>query len=404
MPTIKTVVPASLELPHDAPSAAAQENPRRMIKYRPSILHAYGWIPGLILRNLKGTVFRDCARARTPAAPPPSPCRAPPPTAASPASPRSRPPDPAPGAAVYLHLQVISMVAWMTFVGETGLGAEDPDIQAFIKFFGTPYMGAVINLCMLITFILGLFVTLVVNRWWEVRVQYGMVRSLSIEVSYIISNNLRGTKGAKGPAEVADAKAQNARAREEIIRYMNFAHFLLLIDAQQSEKADFADSPQRRVAKFVRALVARIPVLRHSEKLLSFFSDTNTKLGDVLGDPRKLAKTLRELPAATLAASRAAATAVAGDIMGTIKGEKYSLAEDLKELSKEQIAWKDFTEQYHAMGLCTKEEWTLVLQQERDGVQQWRTVYQWAASLVAEAVAAEPPWRRRRQPPCQPME
>lgn len=26
-------------------------------------------------------------------------------------------------------------------------------------------MGAVINLCMLITFILGLFVTLVVNRW-----------------------------------------------------------------------------------------------------------------------------------------------------------------------------------------------------------------------------------------------
>lgn len=43
--------------------------------------------------------------------------------------------------------------------------AQDPDIQAFIKFFGTPYMGAVINLCMLITFILGLFVTLVVNRW-----------------------------------------------------------------------------------------------------------------------------------------------------------------------------------------------------------------------------------------------
>lgn len=28
------------------------------------------------------------------------------------------------------------------------------------------------------------------------------------------------------------------------------------------------------------------------------------------------------------------------------------------------------------------------MQQERDGVQQWRTVYQWAASLVAEAVAA----------------
>lgn len=29
---------------------------------------------------------------------------------------------------------------------------------------------------------------------WEVRVQYGMVRSLSIEVSHIIATNLRGTK------------------------------------------------------------------------------------------------------------------------------------------------------------------------------------------------------------------
>lgn len=31
-------------------------------------------------------------------------------------------------------------------------------------------------------------------RRWEVRVQYGMVRSLSIEVSHIIATNLRGTK------------------------------------------------------------------------------------------------------------------------------------------------------------------------------------------------------------------
>lgn len=35
-----------------------------MTKYRPSILHAYGWIPGLIFRNLKGTVFYDCAYSR----------------------------------------------------------------------------------------------------------------------------------------------------------------------------------------------------------------------------------------------------------------------------------------------------------------------------------------------------
>lgn len=220
--------------------------------------------------------------------------------------------------------------------------------------------------------------------------QYGMVRSLSIEVSHIIATNLRGTKarkraargnrpvragwakkcclltasdaepafrplplrsnaceaccavaglgrfwpadshlsqavvpssliyflflfflpgnglqGAKTAEEVEEAAEQNKRAREEIIRraprsslnpqrlhsppwpshtplpchppfsslgiplsrhltpaccapasahpspnplrYMNFAHLLLLTDAQQSEKGDFADSPQRKV-------------------------------------------------------------------------------------------------------------------------------------------------------------
>lgn len=228
-----------------------QEDPERMVKYRPSIVHAYGWLPGLIWRNMKGTVFAD----------------------------------------KYLAFQVLSMCAWVFFIEATaGYWSNDTDVQTFIKFFGTPYMGAVVNLCMLITFILGLFVTLVVNRWWEVRVQYGMVRALSIEVSHIIVSNMRGTKGSKSEEEQREREAQNAHGRSEMIRYLNFAHLLLLTDCQSKEHADFVDSPAEKAGKWLRRQFARVPVLRHFLR----FEDVNTQLGDVLGSPTKLMASLRD--------------------------------------------------------------------------------------------------------------
>lgn len=33
--------------------------PRRLLKYNPTVLHAYGWIPLIPLRNLKATAFYD---------------------------------------------------------------------------------------------------------------------------------------------------------------------------------------------------------------------------------------------------------------------------------------------------------------------------------------------------------
>jgi hypothetical protein len=234
-----------------------QEDPQRMVKYRPSILHAYGWVPGLIWRNMKGTVFADG----------------------------------------YLAFQVISMSLWVAFLEATaGYWTTDADVQSFIKFFGTPYMGAVVNLCMLITFILGLFVTLVVNRWWEVRVQYGMVRALSIEVSHIIVANMRGAKAARTEEERAEAEVQNARGRSEMIRYLNFAHLLLLTDAQSKEHADFTDSPLETAVKWARRSFARVPVLRHFLR----FEEVNTQLGDVLGSPTKLMASLRDASVAAL--------------------------------------------------------------------------------------------------------
>jgi hypothetical protein len=60
---------------------------------------------------------------------------------------------------------------------------------------------------------------------------------------------------------------------------------------------------------------------------------------------------------------------------------------DLKELTPEDAKERDF-QSYFKMGLVTQEEWDLIKQQEEDGVQGWRTVYTWAAALLAEAVAA----------------
>ena len=74
------------------------------------------------------------------------------------------------------------------------MGLNLKDERIYLLLFGTPYIGAVLNLCMLVTFILGLFVTLVLQRWWATRMEYGLARTTSIELSYIVCTNLRGMK------------------------------------------------------------------------------------------------------------------------------------------------------------------------------------------------------------------
>lgn len=206
---------------------------------------------------------------------------------------------------LYLVAQIVVMCMWCLFIELTAqLWTDDIDVQTFLKFFGTPYMGAVVNLCMLITFILGLFVTLVINRWWEVRVQYGMVRALSIEVSHIIASNMRSTRTATGEEERKEMLEQNRVARSEMIRYLNFAHLLLLTDAQSKETADYVLSPAEKLAHFGRRCLSRVPVLRHVLR----FEEVNTHLGDVLGNPKKLISNLHN---ATMEVFKGTANALA---------------------------------------------------------------------------------------------
>lgn len=122
------------------------------------------------------------------------------------------------------------------------------------------------------------------------RQEYGVARAASIELAYSICQNLRAVplvrarslppsallrfwppfreqralpadsrplvclqRNADGdlvqltPADREKIMKQNEHARKTLIRYLNFAHLLLLIEAQKSEKADFTDSPDKRL-------------------------------------------------------------------------------------------------------------------------------------------------------------
>lgn len=125
-----------------------QENPPRILKYRANHLHYYGWIPLLMLRNIKATVFSD----------------------------------------VYIHLQTIALVSWVAILHFSGLGITDADMKTFVKLFGTPYAGSILNLGMVMVFILGLFISLVINRWSTIRQAYGQLRGTTLDLCMILSN------------------------------------------------------------------------------------------------------------------------------------------------------------------------------------------------------------------------
>lgn len=125
-----------------------QENPDRVLKYRANHLHYYGWIPLLMLRNIKATVFSD----------------------------------------VYIHLQTIALISYVAILHSTGLGVADADLKTFVTLFGTPYAGSILNLGMVMVFILGLFISLVINRWSTIRQAYGQLRGTTLDLCMIVSN------------------------------------------------------------------------------------------------------------------------------------------------------------------------------------------------------------------------
>lgn len=82
-----------------------QEKPARVLAYKASAVHQYGWIPlnPFKWRNVKATVFSS----------------------------------------VLLNVQTVVLVGWALIIHTTGLGMHDYDIRAFLKIWGTVYAGVV---------------------------------------------------------------------------------------------------------------------------------------------------------------------------------------------------------------------------------------------------------------------
>ena len=101
----------------DCSELSVQDKPLRMLRYRPNILHAYGWIPAFPHgRNLRGTVLRDPyvwlqARPWLAAA---YSCPA---ICIFPRSAAARTP----------HAQIIASWSWMLAIINTGLGTQLKD-------------------------------------------------------------------------------------------------------------------------------------------------------------------------------------------------------------------------------------------------------------------------------------
>jgi hypothetical protein len=135
-----------------------QENPARVLAYKASAVHQYGWIPlnPFCWRNIKATVFSSAL----------------------------------------LNIQTAALILWALVLHLTGFGIPLYDMRAFLKIWGTVYAGAhsswwsqglqvshtstaalnpsgfagsVFNMATIVVFILGLFITLVINRWWSIR-------------------------------------------------------------------------------------------------------------------------------------------------------------------------------------------------------------------------------------------
>eukprot|EP01023_Acetabularia_acetabulum_P066078 TRINITY_DN8853_c0_g1_i3.p1 TRINITY_DN8853_c0_g1~~TRINITY_DN8853_c0_g1_i3.p1 ORF type:complete len:379 (-),score=37.06 TRINITY_DN8853_c0_g1_i3:49-1185(-) len=166
-----------------------QQQPPRLIKYRPGHLHAYGWIPFINMRNLSATVFGSTT----------------------------------------LHVQSLVLIGWTLLLHLTGLGLPEEDLKSFSLVFGTPYLGAIFNGCMVVTFLLGMFASLVYNRWWAIRQAYAKINSITVDLALIIANQIKPY-----------LSQQRQDASLELVRLLNLGHVLMLQSCDQ-ESLEFRE-------------------------------------------------------------------------------------------------------------------------------------------------------------------
>lgn len=77
-----------------------------MLSYQPYIVHQYGWMPFLVWRNIKATVFGSWS----------------------------------------LHIQAAALLAWTALLHNTSM-VDSVDLKGFVKIWGTIYVGERPNPC-----------------------------------------------------------------------------------------------------------------------------------------------------------------------------------------------------------------------------------------------------------------
>ena len=194
-----------------------QVHPSRLLEYSPRALHTVGWFPWPSKLHLSVTVFANKS----------------------------------------LHIQTLVIVAWTAIIHAThGLGINYTYQQHFKAIFGTAYLGSLASMGVIIALVLGLFISLVVQRWWEVRVQYAafhhalleLANSFAVRSEYdllsaatgVTTANTRTPTSSPSTIDTLNRKRKSKtlkKVKSELFRLLNLAHVLFLSQAGEREES-----------------------------------------------------------------------------------------------------------------------------------------------------------------------
>ena len=88
-------------------------------------------------------------------------------------------------------------------------------LQTYVMLFGTQLMGGTFNITQMMIFILGLFVTLVINRFFQIRALYAKIHSVTVELVITATTFLQPPlNGTATPQKAQMMRRARAQVRE----------------------------------------------------------------------------------------------------------------------------------------------------------------------------------------------
>jgi hypothetical protein len=133
----------------------------------------------------------------------------------------------------------INMFCWLGFVSWLGFS----DDRATITIRHT-FLIETKNVQNLTTFVMGIFIALILGRWWDIRELLQKVRSGSIDLAIMVTAHLRSS--AEAGDENENDTTQQQQMRQRIVRLCNLAH--ALVPMQATDKFDSATLIEHELA------------------------------------------------------------------------------------------------------------------------------------------------------------